>query len=229
MTQRVPWFRVLVEGVVIVGSILLAFGIDAWWDGRQVDARRVELLHALEADFVGTRVLIGEAIASDTNYLDRAEAFLAAAGDRIPLSPDSIRYLSVGIVGGISGFTPSLINYNAARSSGEISLVQSQALRTAFADFDWYYEGYSGLADNLLESFYLGSLNDLRSELVTLSLLNPIGGRREVPLRFVQARRSQCGDTASRRVCRRRTDIRVAMEYGYGPGCNARRHGPDRF
>ncbi len=35
MTRQIRWLRVLVEGVVIVGSILLAFGIQAWWDGRQ--------------------------------------------------------------------------------------------------------------------------------------------------------------------------------------------------
>ena len=35
MKARIPWLRVFVEGVVIVGSILLAFGIQAWWDGRQ--------------------------------------------------------------------------------------------------------------------------------------------------------------------------------------------------
>ena len=28
LTPQIPWLRVFVEGVVIVGSILLAFGID---------------------------------------------------------------------------------------------------------------------------------------------------------------------------------------------------------
>ena len=32
LSCQIPWLRVFVEGVVIVGSILLAFGIDAWWD-----------------------------------------------------------------------------------------------------------------------------------------------------------------------------------------------------
>jgi len=32
--RKIPWPRVLVEGAVIVGSILLAFGIEAWWDDR---------------------------------------------------------------------------------------------------------------------------------------------------------------------------------------------------
>ena len=30
--------RVVVEGIVIVGSILLAFALDAWWDGRNREA-----------------------------------------------------------------------------------------------------------------------------------------------------------------------------------------------
>ena len=30
--KQIPWARILLEGVVIVGSILLAFGIDAWWE-----------------------------------------------------------------------------------------------------------------------------------------------------------------------------------------------------
>ena len=37
LKAQIPWLRVRVEGVVIVGSILLAFGIDAWWDGMQYD------------------------------------------------------------------------------------------------------------------------------------------------------------------------------------------------
>jgi hypothetical protein len=31
-TKDIPWLRVLLEGAVIVGSILLAFALDAWWD-----------------------------------------------------------------------------------------------------------------------------------------------------------------------------------------------------
>ncbi len=37
--SHVSLFRLGVEGVVIVISILLAFGIDAWWEGRQEQQR----------------------------------------------------------------------------------------------------------------------------------------------------------------------------------------------
>jgi hypothetical protein len=49
--KKAPWLRVFVEGTVIVGSILLAFGIDAWWDERGEAQRRAGLISALVADF----------------------------------------------------------------------------------------------------------------------------------------------------------------------------------
>ena len=40
--QNLPWPRIVVEGIVIVGSILMAFGIDALWEQRQ-EAQRVQI------------------------------------------------------------------------------------------------------------------------------------------------------------------------------------------
>ena len=50
LTPQIPWLRVLVEGVVIVGSILLAFGLQAWWDGFQ-ERPTGPLVDYLEPDF----------------------------------------------------------------------------------------------------------------------------------------------------------------------------------
>jgi hypothetical protein len=174
----------LIEGAVIVASILLAFGIDAWWEDRQMNAQRVELLRALESDFIETRDRVAAETAVATDLRDRAEAFMAAAGDRLSLDPDSIRFLSEAIVSGVGFFAPSVVSYDAARTSGEISLIESGALLEAFADFDRTLIGYERMGDNLVSSFYLGPMNDLRGEVVTLSVLNWIGGRREAPERF---------------------------------------------
>ena len=35
--SNVPWTQIAVEAVAIVGSILLAFAIDAWWEEVQAD------------------------------------------------------------------------------------------------------------------------------------------------------------------------------------------------
>ena len=51
MTRSIPWLRVFVEGVVIVGSILLAFVIDAAWDRRGEIVEEGEILTGLRAHF----------------------------------------------------------------------------------------------------------------------------------------------------------------------------------
>ena len=47
MSKQIQWLRILVEGAVIVASILLAFGIEAWWDDRQRNEDRLELLSTM--------------------------------------------------------------------------------------------------------------------------------------------------------------------------------------
>ena len=51
MAQNIPWARVLVEGAVIVVSVLLALAGDAWWDGRQERLQERQVLLGLSADF----------------------------------------------------------------------------------------------------------------------------------------------------------------------------------
>lgn len=50
-TQEIPWKRISAEGFAIVVSILLAFGIDAWWDERRERAEEQVLLTRLAAEF----------------------------------------------------------------------------------------------------------------------------------------------------------------------------------
>ena len=40
----------LVEMVVVVASILIAFGLDAWWDGRKERSEETTILLALESE-----------------------------------------------------------------------------------------------------------------------------------------------------------------------------------
>ena len=60
-TQHVPparWRelpRWLIELAVIVVSILLAFGIDAWWEERQDRREEAEILAGLEREFTDYR------------------------------------------------------------------------------------------------------------------------------------------------------------------------------
>ncbi len=48
--QRIPLGRLIVEGTVIVFSILLAFAIDAWWDRQQEEDAQSERLVRVAAE-----------------------------------------------------------------------------------------------------------------------------------------------------------------------------------
>jgi hypothetical protein len=54
-SQAIPWKRLSAEGVAIIVSILLAFWIDAWWDGRKDRLEEQEILVGLEIEFVDLR------------------------------------------------------------------------------------------------------------------------------------------------------------------------------
>jgi hypothetical protein len=51
--ERLNWL--LIEGLAIIVSILLAFSIDAWWDGRRDRNEEQELLVGLEIELVDLR------------------------------------------------------------------------------------------------------------------------------------------------------------------------------
>jgi hypothetical protein len=48
--QKIPWKRIGIEASAIVASILLAFGIQAWWDGVQADLETQDILEAVRLD-----------------------------------------------------------------------------------------------------------------------------------------------------------------------------------
>ena len=49
-TQTIPWVRIGAESAAIIASILLAFGIDAWWDERADRALEQEYLVSLRVE-----------------------------------------------------------------------------------------------------------------------------------------------------------------------------------
>ena len=61
MKPQIRWLRVFVEGVVIVGSSLLAFGLQAWWEGGLLIAMTPEPSYFLNSTNPG-HMLIKERV-----------------------------------------------------------------------------------------------------------------------------------------------------------------------
>ncbi len=68
------WKRALLDGLAVLAAILLAFGIDAWWDSRNDAIRGEEYREALVREVELNRALLeaqGSAIESNVEHIDR--------------------------------------------------------------------------------------------------------------------------------------------------------------
>ena len=78
--QEIPWPRVFAEGAAIVVSILLAFGIQAWGDGKQQRQELEEILRSLHDDFSQNLVIIDAASEGHKNIRRAAEHLMKHTG-----------------------------------------------------------------------------------------------------------------------------------------------------
>lgn len=129
MSEEIPWKKFAVEGFVIVASILLAFGIDAWWQERQERQFEQEALVGLQEEYRGHRDMLARH-KSLHDEIVRAVEILMKACERGYYEPDQIPidralYLSrlppTADLG--DGVAASLI------SSGRIEILSNRVLR----------------------------------------------------------------------------------------------------
>jgi len=132
-TRQIPWARVLVEGVVIVASILLALAADAWWDERQDLAEERRILTALSIEFAANRERFDTLVAVHEGVRQAALAVLdAAANPEVEIPRDSADYLLSDILWGgavtwVTGATDALM------ATGDLALIRNEALQSRLA------------------------------------------------------------------------------------------------
>jgi hypothetical protein len=129
MPHQIPWTRVVAEGVVIVLSILLAFGIDAWWDERQERRQEAEYLSAIMDEM--TRNL--EAIPGNRSIWERSYGDLlrAQALLRDGLHDDSasafVMSLNRGLIYGMPAVSTAV--FDDLTNSGGMAVIQDLEAR----------------------------------------------------------------------------------------------------
>ena len=76
-SQAISWKRLLAEGLAVVASILLAFGIDAWWQDRQIRKEEHEILQGLQEEFLTIHEVLTRHSALHMDSLKSLEEFLS--------------------------------------------------------------------------------------------------------------------------------------------------------
>jgi len=134
MNQETPWNRLAIEALVIVISILLAFAIDAWWDGRQELREEQIILEQLYEEFIQNQESLR--FSEDTHRQQRDSIadmlrIIAQQGDP-PGSYDLPEvFFSYGRSGGLGYHTwePSRGVIDSLIASGRIGLIRDNVLR----------------------------------------------------------------------------------------------------
>jgi hypothetical protein len=131
--------------VVIVASILLAFGIEAWWDGRRERENEVEILQSIRTEMQDNLLSLQGQEDSHRLWRDSALELLEVARSQAPLPSDQVMdSLVFGALITAFSWNPSQGAITSALSSGGLALVQNSELRAMLAS-------WSGLIDDLVE------------------------------------------------------------------------------
>lgn len=125
----------VVEGLAIVLSILLAFAIDAWWDERQERAEEREVLESLYVEFEANRDEAASVVLLH-------EISVQSVATLMELRQDEILALSAEEVERHIRFFASPRTFDAVRgsvdaltSSGKLGILRDRELREALTTF----------------------------------------------------------------------------------------------
>lgn len=130
--QPIPWLRIGTESIAIVGSILLAFAIDAWWDERQERTLESEYLAAI-IDEIDQNIDVSGDRAGNRRILERSYSDLLHA--RMLLRTDSyiadagsfVMSLNRGLLYGVPTISTAI--FDDLTNSGRMVTIRDLRLR----------------------------------------------------------------------------------------------------
>ncbi len=143
-TPNIAWKRLAIEAIVIVGSILFAFAIDAWWQERGERNAEIVLLERLRADYIEIQSALDSVEAEHREARDACIFFMKMAlGDSLPITADVDRMVAVVFLASRT-FNPGSGAVATFHSSEGVRLVRNQLLADKLL-------AWSGLVEELQE------------------------------------------------------------------------------
>jgi len=128
----VSWGHAFRDVLLIVVSIMIAFTLDAWGDGRARVFREHEALTALHDEVIASRIELDSVVVHNEQLVARAQLLLGLDRKSIEfLAPDSLAFAYRGLDGGMT-FDPSVGAIDAILAGG-LDLVTDAQLRAAVA------------------------------------------------------------------------------------------------
>ena len=133
--QNIQWKRLSVEAAAIVGSILLAFVIDAWWDDVQERAEEREILTALRTEFEANQKVLAQTAEAHRRALNAMQDIVSASKSDITVHDASLGSL-FRFAGSTPHYNPATGALAATIGSGRLRLVRNVELRIRLAGWN---------------------------------------------------------------------------------------------
>jgi len=134
-----PWERILVEGTVIVASILIAFAIDAWWEERQEANAEVLNLARVSAEVEANSERIANKLDTIEGAIEAASTFISWMGPQ----PTSVERDTLDkhwdTLYGVGFFSLQRSATRDYLAIGHFDAVKTAEVRRAISD--WYSSG----------------------------------------------------------------------------------------
>lgn len=157
MNQPNSWRRFIAEGVVIVASILLAFGIDAWWADVQDQKDEALILRALATEF---RENLAELRAVHEVHARYAQELAELVGIMVAQPDGSILQVGDSQLRPLISFRtadPATGTLSTLLASGRIDLIRDEELQQALAGWPAVVEDVAE-DERLVRDFVHGQL-----------------------------------------------------------------------
>jgi hypothetical protein len=129
--ETIQWKRLVVEAAAIVGSILLAFAIDAWWDDRSDNVRLAGAIQNTAGEVGDAREEIVNAVERNTFRMDGIRRFLSLQPDELLMLPDDSILSFKGVFATPSPFDSSGYALQGLLARGNLEIIADDELRSA--------------------------------------------------------------------------------------------------
>lgn len=135
-SRQVPWKRISIEVVAIIGSILLAFTIDAWWEDRNEASREREILVALLDDFRKSKASIEDGRNFHVGVQNSNQRLLnSIVSPSVSLSDAEVDQILGDLTWWDSQSRFATGALNSLVFGGELSVIKDDSLRQTLADW----------------------------------------------------------------------------------------------
>ena len=141
--QRLRWF--FAELIVVVAGILVAIGLQTWWQGRENDIRGAAYQQQVLTDAMQTRATYQKAIATDAQLRNVTAQLIEALHNRQSLNGRDAMVWLQWRSGWFSDPRPVVGNVYALIDTGDIQLIPNPKVQAAIVEYASILKG--GLAD----------------------------------------------------------------------------------